>query len=258
MKADLFLWIQGPGKHFTKRRNVLLIIKTQLGVGRLFYGKPLSKTQHQVMRCLRTVSSSIIENTINHCKSRASHACAYFFFDGRDTQKQLRMHESLIRSLIMQFSDQCGGLPAVLVELYKGCNNGHQEPSMDVLQNTLQSVLDGFSGAYIIIDSLDECAERGKLLHWLTKITSWKVGKVHLVVTSRPERDIEDHLQVLDSRRVCLTNERENRDIEIYLGHMLQQDGKLKRWDEGVRSNIKDVLMERAQGMYVSLNAFML
>src|ERR1700692_4785446 len=147
------------------------------------------------MRCLRTFSSSIIEDTINHCKSHTSLAYAYFFFDGRDTQKQLQMHESLIRSLIMQFSDQCDGLPAVLVELYEGCNNGHQEPSMDALQNTLQSVLGGVSGAYIIIDSLDECAERGKLLSWVTKITSWKVGKVHLAVTSRPERDIEDHLR---------------------------------------------------------------
>src|ERR1700749_1529748 len=98
----------------------------------------------------------------------------------------------------MQFSDQCDGLPAVLVELYKGCNSGHQEPSTDVLQNALQGILDGFSGVYIIIDSLDECVERGELLNWLMKITSWRVGKVHLAVTSRPERDIEDHLRLLD------------------------------------------------------------
>ena len=210
------------------------------------------------MRCLRTFSSSIIEDTINHCKSHASLACAYFFFDGRDTQKQLQMHESLIRSLIMQFSDKCDGLPAVLVELYKRCDNGHQEPSIDALQNTLQSVLGGFGGAYIIIDSLDECAERGKLLSWLTKITSWKVGKVHLAVTSRPERDIEDHLQLLDPRRVCLTEEQENRDIQIYLDQMLRQDNKLNRWDEKDQENIKAVLMQGAQGMYVPLTALML
>jgi hypothetical protein len=158
----------------------------------------------------------------------------------------------------MQFSDQCDGLPAVLVELYKGCNNGHQEPSMEALQNALQSVLDGFSEAYIIVDSLDECVERGKLLRWLTKITSWKVGKVHLAVTSRPERDIEDHLQRLDPRHVCLTREPENCDIQIYLDQMFRQDSKLNRWEAKDQENIKALLVRGAQGMYVPLNDFML
>ena len=160
----------------------------------------------------------------------------------------------------MQFSDQCDGLPAVLVELYKGCNNGHQEPSIEThtSMNTLQSVLGGFSEAYIIIDSLDECTERGKLLTWLTKITSWKVGKVHLAVTSRPERDIEDHLRRLDPRHVCLTREPENCDIQIYLDQMFRQDSKLNRWEAKDQENIKAVLMQGAQGMYVPLNALML
>jgi hypothetical protein len=58
-------------------------------------------------------------------------------------------------------------VPRVLVNLYASCGNGHQEPTLDDLQNTLQRILDGFSSTFIILDALDECAEREKLLDWI-------------------------------------------------------------------------------------------
>ena len=58
-------------------------------------------------------------------------------------------------------------MPKVLVNLYACCGNGHQEPTLGDLQNTLQKILDGFSSTFIILDALDECAEREKLLNWI-------------------------------------------------------------------------------------------
>ena len=196
-------------------------------------------------------SSSIVEDIMNHCKADASLACAYFFFDGRDSRKQLQTHESLIRSLIMQFSDQCDGLPVALVELYRSCNNGHQEPSLNAIQSTLQTILDGFKQTYIIIDSLDECTQREKLLIWLEGISHWTTGTVRLTVISRPERDIKDCILHLDACLVSISDESENIDIEIYLDKMLQMDTKLNRWDEETQKKIRSVLMAGAQGMYI-------
>ena len=188
---------------------------------------------------------------MKHCKAHASFACAYFFFDGRDSRKQLQTHESLIRSLIMQFSDQCDGLPVALVELYRSCNNGHQEPSPDALQSTLQTILGGFKQTYIIIDSLDECTEREMLLTWLEGISHWTTGTTRVTVISRPERDIRDCILRLDALLVSISDEPANTDIEIYLDKMLQMDTKLNRWDEEVQVKIRSVLMAGAQGMYI-------
>ena len=85
-------------------------------------------------------------------------------------------------------------MPKVLVNLYACCGNGHQEPTLGDLQNTLQTILDGFSSTFIILDALDECTEREKLLGW---IHTFMLGKdknvgLHLIVTSRPEQEIED------------------------------------------------------------------
>jgi hypothetical protein len=39
---------------------------------------------------------------------------------------------------------------------------------------------------------------------------------------------------------------------------MLRQDNKLNRWDDKDQENIKAVLMQGAQGMYILLNALIL
>ena len=136
-------------------------------------------------------SSAIIHNILQRFNS----ATAYFFFDGRDSQKDLQLYDKLLRSLIWQFSLKCKGtVPKVLVNLYMGCGNGHQEPTLDDLQNTLQRILDGFSSTFIILDALDECAERQKLLNWIhTFILENDINLgLHLIVTSRQEEEIED------------------------------------------------------------------
>jgi hypothetical protein len=201
-------------------------------------------------------SSSIVKNIIGHCMPNPSLACAYFFFDGRDSQKALQLHENLIRSLILQFCDQCDGMPAPVVELYTECSKGHMQPSIDSLTNTLQCVLCAFEQAYIIIDSLDECTDRAKLLKWIGKIASWKEGRLHMLTTSRQEQDIEDHLKSLNPSTLCIAEESDNGDIRTYINWMLQTDVSLSRLEKETQDNIMETLMEGAQGMYASFQPF--
>ena len=148
----------------------------------------------------------------------------------------------------MQFSFQCcGSIPATLVDL---CGHGQEQPSTSALEDTLQRILDGFHSAYIIIDSLDECTERHKVLEWIRKIDSWSsMGNVYMVVASRPEQDIGNvfgglaHLCSVD-----MTEEVVNHDIATYIERHISEE----KWDEGTREKIKLALMNGAQGMYVS------
>ncbi|KDR66819.1 hypothetical protein GALMADRAFT_80503, partial [Galerina marginata CBS 339.88] len=177
---------------------------------------------------------------------------AYFFFDGRDSQKALQLHENLIRSLISQFLHQRGGVPTGLADLYKRCGD-HQQPSVNQLQDVLCNILDGFSDAYVVIDALDECADREETLVWINRLvldTNRAVENLHIMVTSRPERDIEEGFGTIDPHAIDVANATANQDIIKYLEH--QMELKLKGYNENTRTEIKCSLRDHADGSYVS------
>ena len=178
---------------------------------------------------------------------------AYFFFDGRDSQKELQLHNKLIRTLISQLSDtRHGGITERLADLYKRCGEV-QQPSDEQLQNVLRDILDKFSKVYIMIDALDECTERETTLNWVKKLVSdpnRKVANLHIVVTSRPERDISDVFAVLDPHSIDV-GEANTKDIVEYL--KLQVESKFMKYDENTRAKIMTELEKHAEGSYVCL-----
>ena len=141
-------------------------------------------------------------------------------------------------------------MPKVLVNLYACCGNGHQEPTLDDLQNTLQRIIDGFSSTFIILDALDECAEREKLLHWIQTLLEKDINPgLHFIVTSRPEQEIEDKFKSYDY--LDLVEESGNHDLEAYLDYQLQNDSDLQKWNSHTQWLIKLTLIKKADGMCV-------
>ena len=174
---------------------------------------------------------------------------AYFFFDGRDGQTELQLHNKLIRSLISQLSDtRHGGIPVKLKELYEKC--GDQQPLDDQLQDTLRHILDGLSDAYIVIDAVDECTDRQKTLDWVNELvacTDQNVGKrLHIVVTSRPEQDIGEVFGALDQHSIDVGETTANKDITTYLKHHMKL--QFQQYDENTRKKIENSLTEGAEG----------
>ncbi|KZP06500.1 hypothetical protein FIBSPDRAFT_1053521, partial [Athelia psychrophila] len=182
-----------------------------------------------------------------HCKYHtgpSASAYAYFFFDSRSGENDLSSHDGLIRSLILQLTEQGGKLPAFMPK----------NPSLVNLQDALLRIVDGFfSDVYIIIDALDECsaAQRPKLLAWIKNISHWGGNKLHILLSSRQERDIEDHLlsKVRDLDAVYFAHHLSNvsNDIGAFVD---QQILDIPDWDEDTRKLIKGVLMKRADGMF--------
>ena len=147
-------------------------------------------------------------------------------------------------------------MPKVLENLYAHCGNGHQEPTLGDLQNTLQRMLGGLSSTFIVLDALDECIEREKLLNW---IQSFILGKdinlgLHIIVTSRPEQEIEDNFKFYHS--LDLVEESENHDLVVYLDYQLQNDSDFQKWNSDTQEQIKLTLMGQADGMYVFYQHF--
>lgn len=108
--------------------------------------------------------------------------------------------------------------------------------------------------AYVVLDALDECAQRAELMETLEIIAGWRLQNLHLLVTSRRERAIESTLEEIvdDQRRICLQSALVDKDIQRYIRQRLATDKTLQKWtkDDGVRQEIESVLRDGANGMY--------
>jgi hypothetical protein len=195
-------------------------------------------------------SATIIEHVARHCETNQSSAFAYFFFDGKDGQKGSQTVGSLIRSLIRQFSTAYGGVPAVLTKLYHSCHDGGAQPSVESLRATLLLILEAFDDVYIVLDALDECAERKDVLKWIKQMTSWRKSKLHLLATSRPEEEIAKDLRLLDPDHVNIKQDLVSRDIVKYINSILYDEDLFGKWSDEISANIKNTVLESADGMY--------
>ena len=140
-----------------------------------------------------------------------------------------------------------------MADLYSHCGRGYQQPSLEDLHNVLQMILGGFDSAYIILDALDECSERNKVLDWVQTVISHKNEnlRLHLITTSRPEKGINDKFNSYQC--VDLIKASGNDNIVAYLDYQLQHDSDWQKWDQEIQYEIKSTLIKQADGMYVFL-----
>ena len=139
-----------------------------------------------------------------------------------------------------------------MADLYRSCGES-QQPSHKDLQNVLREILDRFSQAYIVIDALDECIDREKTLNWANKLIldiNCNAANFHILVTSRPERDIHKIFAALDPHSFDV-GETNTKDIVEYLN--LHMESKFTKYDENTRAKIKSELEKHAEGSYVYL-----
>ena len=131
--------------------------------------------------------------------------------------------------------------------------NGERQPTSNTLLTTLQQMIQEFDEIFVILDALDECKERQELLEDINKIARWKIGKSHILATSRREKDIEESLDCLvnTQKKVCIQSPLVNDDIRTYVQKRLQSDQNLKRWRNKpeVQQEIETELMGKADGM---------
>lgn len=198
--------------------------------------------------CGKTVLSSSI---INACQLIQESALAYFFFDFNNSSKQ--SEENLLRSLLVQLAPYLENGPKILDDLFSSCNKRTSEPSKQTLLDALVRLSSSASEIFVVVDALDECPSRDGLLESLRQIMELKRDNLHMIVTSRPERDIETSFdQWLDQdQRLNIQSDIVDADIRTHVAGCLERDKKLNKWanNSTARTMIEDTLMEKAAGM---------
>lgn len=192
-------------------------------------------------------SSTIIEEISYHCKADPSCATAYFYFDFHNTDTTLLI---VLRSLTKQLSLQCSNsIPDALAKLFLENAEGHRSPTPEALMSTIRSIIGNFRNVYIVFDTLDECLERAEMMALLTEIHNWELSTLHLLVTSRKERDIEESLKSLVSHQAPMDESVIDSDIRVYVSKTLNNDVKLKMCSLREKQMIEAALIDGARGM---------
>jgi hypothetical protein len=206
--------------------------------------------------CGKTIlSSTVVEHLLQHCHNNARVVTAYFYFDFNDAQKQDL--ELMLRSLLCQLLRCTVVIPNSVNALFSSCENGSRQPSLHELLDVARQVAQGFAHVYVVLDALDECSQRSELMDMLETVAGWQLDNLHLLMTSRKERDIERSLEsyVEEKDAVCLQRDIVDKDIQRYVQQRLHDDKGLAKWNKNaaVRQEIEAALMGGACGMYVFL-----
>jgi len=202
--------------------------------------------------CGKTILSATVIEDVRTLYSPSIDAtgamAAYFFFDFNDLEKQ--KSELMLKSLVSQFCQRYHNLPPALELLWSSCNVSREQPSTDQLLDALQSLTESRT-SFIVLDALDECGDRAELLSILESISGWKNAGLHVLMTSRKERDIEETLEDIVRRTDMVPLEATvvDNDIRDYVRHRLSTDRGLKKWKKE-STEIESAMMKGANGMY--------
>lgn len=210
------------------------------------------------------LSSTIIEYLQNERKNDPYTAVIYFYIKGN--HKDTCDPYCIIRSIVAQLFGSRPDTPDSLDRLREERDKGHM-PSRSMLEEAIYSAIQGFKKTYILIDGLDECPASSKddfdrnlreeLLDLLTTIRTRQLSTLHLLVTSRPEQDIQDVLQCSqesnsmkiidlnsDPYRAAMTG-----DIGSFLDMKLKTRN-FSRLEPELKGEIRKELLERARGVF--------
>ncbi|KAI4940771.1 hypothetical protein J4E91_011258 [Alternaria rosae] len=203
--------------------------------------------------CGKTIlSSTVIEHLLQYCHDDTSMVIAYFYFDFNDTQKQ--DPELMLRSLLCQLLQSSVVIPKGVDALFSSCENGKRQPPLHTLLEVTRQAMQEFTQVYVILDALDECTERLELMDMLETVAGWQLDSLHLLVTSRKERDIETCLEnyVREEDAICLQRDVVDQDIQRYVQQRLRDKKSLAKWtkDAAISQEVEDALMRGAHGMF--------
>jgi osmotically-inducible protein OsmY len=148
--------------------------------------------------------------------------------------------------------------PPCLDALFTRCQNGEQQPTTDALADTLREILGSFQQAFVILDALDECMEREELLELIETILAWKIENLHILATSRNEKDINDFLESLVTGQISIEGASVDADIRTHIREQLKKDSKLRKWPANIQTEIEETLMKGAAGMQVIIPSIIL
>jgi Cdc6-like AAA superfamily ATPase len=215
-------WMQGTPRHFWIR-------------GRPGTGKTI-------------LCSTIIDHL--ETNDTEKEATVYFYFDFSDHERQ--SVQAALRSLLSQMAIKLR-IPAQQVEtIYRdaGTSTSTRLATTKGLLGAFKEIAKKFSKVRVVLDGIDETSERLELLDIVAQICQEGSGNVRFLITSRPQRSVEDALGIENVVAVSLDeNHFVQSDIARYVRSFLDRDPRLKRRPTAVKASIEESLVGKSGGV---------
>lgn len=206
---------------------------------------------HGKAGCGKTILCSTAAEDIRvHCESRNNTGHAVFYFSFSDTRKQT--YPNLVASLVVQLFWKSPGL-SMLRKVYE--HSGRRQPDLSELRKILHYSIASYDEVFVHLDALDKCPDgngvRQDVLGGIEELLG-EAPNVRVLVTSRDLPDIRCCMEDLGSDILSIEACTVEADIAKYISTRLLRDRKLSRLDLATQTLIKETLIEKADGMYVT------
>ena len=193
------------------------------------------------------LSSTAIQYAFRHRRSDPRIGIAFFYFTFNDMSKQ--DVSGMLRALLLQLSNQLDDGHVDLTSLHSRYRDG--VPPVPELMGSLRQLVQRFQDVYVIVDALDESPRnegREQVLDALADFRNWSLRHLHVLVTSRDELDIREHLDPSPFEDVTMKNSGVEEDIGSFIAGHLAHSRALRKWFS-YHSRIKDALTAGAKGV---------
>ncbi|GIC90547.1 uncharacterized protein Aud_006982 [Aspergillus udagawae] len=217
-------FIHGPFKSWiaTKSKCRLLYLEGKSGSGKT------------------VLCSTAIEAVKDAIATRTSGQVIYYYCSFHLNSSQELVY--LLGALLVQLSETC---PDILAELQTF--KKRTLPLPDVLIQMLLKYTGALSELFIVVDAINESSESAKVFDALLTLLE-SSDNIRIMVTSTTSPPVSNPaISILRSQMRPSTN---RIDIEAFLDTQLQSVPALQRLPEYIKSRIKKVLLEKANGMF--------
>jgi hypothetical protein len=193
------------------------------------------------------ITSIIVEHLWTKFQNDINIGIAYVYCNYTRQQEQKSL--DLLASLLKQLVQKQPSMPESIKNLYEHCNREQTRPSLEEISEVFHSVVANYSRVFIIIDALDECQNRRRLL---SETSSLQVKtEVNLFVTSRFIPKIMKKFE----GSMFLEIRARDEDVLRYLDESMPQLPSFVHHNPLLQEEIKITIVKAVDGMYVSLYA---
>jgi hypothetical protein len=170
---------------------------------------------------------------------------AYLFcnYKAQADQSALRLLAALLKQLVQSRPD----MVAPVTHMYEHHSNQKSRPSLDDVFRALQSVCSNYAAVHIVVDALDECAdkdgERGRLIDKLRELQARTDAR--LMCTSR---FIPEITQKFTSNPILEVRASEE-DVRRFVAGQITRLPKCIQRDDELKRAVQNKIVEAVDGM---------
>ena len=161
---------------------------------------------------------------------------------------------SLLAALLKQLVQSRPDIAAPVIHIYDHHSKQGSRPSLDEILRVLQFVCSNYITVYIVVDALDECADRdgarGRLIDKLRGLQA--KTDVRLLFTSRFIPEITQKFQSDPMLEVCASEE----DVRRFIAGQMPRLPNCIQRDEELKQAAQNKIVEAIDGMLVFPTCF--